>query len=102
MQKGHAKSFKEYLAEGEADLAKPNAAKEETPERANDEITQLFGEIEDTVQTCVDSLESLHVKLEGTSLSQSKIDSIIAELKGYLQNVHDESEISNQSNQSKE
>jgi len=100
MQKGHAKSFKEYLAEGEADLAKPNAAKEESPEKSDDKLTQLFGEIEDTVQSCIDSLESLHIKMEGTSLSQSKIYGIIADLKGYQQNVHDEGEISNQSNQS--
>lgn len=93
------KSFNQYLAEGEADMAKPNAAKEESPEKSNDALTQLFGEIEDTVQYCIDSLESLHKKLEGTTLSQSKIDAILADLKGYQQNVHDEGEVSNQSNQ---
>ncbi len=102
MQKVRIKTFEEYLAEGEADLAKPNAAKEESAERADDELTQLFGQIEDTVQTCIDSLESLHKNLEGSGLSQSKIDGILADLKGYLQNVHDEGEVSNQSNQSKE
>lgn len=98
MSKDYVKTFKQYLAEGEADFAKPNAAKEDKPEKSNDELTQLFGEIEDTVQHCVDSLESLHKKLEGTSISQSKIDSILADLKGYLQNVHDEGEVSNSSN----
>lgn len=95
------KSFKEYLAEGEAEIAKPDAAKEEQPEYSEDDTTQAFLEIKDGLESCIVALESLHKKLEGTNISQEKIDNILAELKGYLQNVEDESDISNKSNQTK-
>jgi len=95
------KSFKEYLAEGEAEMAKPLAAKEEEEERSSDETTQLFSDIEESLESCIIALETLHKKLEGTNISQEKIDSILADLQGYLQNVKDESNISNNSNQTK-
>jgi len=94
-------SYKQYLAEGEVDMAKPLAAKEEKPEISSDETTQLLSDIEESLESCIIALETLHKKLEGTNISQEKIDNILADLNGYLKNVQDESYISNNSNQTK-
>lgn len=94
-----AKSFKEFITEGEADMAKPLAGDEKPSDSVSDETSEIFDEIKEKVAGCIDALKSLHQRLEGTNISQSKIDSVIAELSGYLQNVEDESDISNKSNQ---
>ncbi len=99
MHNKKVKSFTEFIAEGEADMAKPLAGDERTDDEVSDDTSKLLSVIKDKVTGCIETLENLHKELEGTKISQSKIDGVISDLKGYLQNVEDESDISNKSNQ---
>ena len=96
-------TFKESLREGEDSTAKPLAGDSELDlEKSDDTETQLFDEITDKVSACIGTLEGLHKSLEGTKVSQEKIDNIIADLKILLQGAEDSSDISNKSNTIKE
>jgi len=97
-----AKSFDKFILEGEADIAKPLASDEKSPESSDDKTTKAFLEIEDRISTCISSLESLYDHIKDTNIPKDKIDTIVSDLKGYLQNINDETDISNKSNQVKE
>jgi len=93
------KSFNEFITEGEADFAKPSGGDEREKPAVDDETSKLLDVIKEKITGCITTLENLHKTLEGTKISQNKIDGVIADLTGYLQNVEDESDISNKSNQ---
>jgi hypothetical protein len=97
-----AKSFNDFIAEGEDSVTKPSASDGvplEDPDKSQDKDSSLFDEIKGKISTCIETLEGIHTSLEGTKLSQTKIDSVIADLKHYLGNIEDEGDISNKSNQ---